>query len=88
MNFSRTQAIFACTLLLAGLFSAPVLAQGQGVIATWNCPKRSGHGNAATPAPAPAQYQAVRELEKYVAQLQAELAKSDRSQSKRRRSSR
>jgi hypothetical protein len=56
------------------------------VIATWNCPKRSGHGHAVTPAPA--QYQAVRELEQYVAQLQAEQAKSERSQSKRRRSSR
>lgn len=87
MNFFRKQAIFACSLLLAGAFSAPVLAQGRGVIATWDCPKRSGgHARAATPAPA--QYQAVRELEQYVAQLQAELAKSERSQSKRMRSSR
>lgn len=83
MNIPRTQAIFACTLLMAGVFSAPVFAQGQGVIATWDCPKRSGHAPAASPAPA--QYSAVKELEQVVAQLQAELDKSDRSRSRRTR---
>jgi hypothetical protein len=87
MNIPRTQAIFACSLLIAGIFSAPVFAQGQGVIATWDCPTRSGHAPAATraPTPAPVQYSAVKELEQYVAQLQAELEKSDRSRSKRSR---
>jgi hypothetical protein len=83
MNIPRTQAIFACTLLIAGIFSAPVFAQGQGVIATWDCPKRSGHAPTATPAPA--QYSATKELEQYVAQLQAELEKSDRSRPKKTR---
>jgi len=83
MNIPLKQAIFACTLLIAGIFSAPVFAQGQGVIATWDCPKRSGHGPAASPAPT--QYSAVKELEQVVAQLQAELDKSDRSRSKRTR---
>jgi len=86
MNIPRTQAIFACSLLIAGIFSTSVFAQGQGVIATWDCPTRSGHAPAATRAtPAPAQYSAVKELEQYVAQLQAELEKSDRSRSKRSR---
>ena len=84
MNIFRTQAIFACSLLIAGFSSAPVFA--QGVIATWDCPHRSGHAPAASRAtPAPAQYSAVKELEQYVAQLQAELDKSDRSRSKRTR---
>lgn len=87
MNIPRTQAIFACSLLMAGVFSLPVMAQGQGVIATWNCPKRSG-GHARVATPAPAQSQAERELVQYIAQLQAELAKSERSQSRRARSSR
>jgi hypothetical protein len=86
MNIFRTQAIIACSLLIAGIFSAPVFAQGQGVIATWDCPHRSGPAPAASRAtPAPAQYSPVKELEQYVAQLQAELDKSDRSRSKRAR---
>lgn len=86
MNIPRTQAIFACTLLVAGIFSAPVFASGQGVIATWDCPTRSGHAPAATrPSPAAAQPSPVQELEKYIAQLQAELDKSDRSQARRTR---
>jgi len=86
MNFPQRQAIFACSLLIAGIFSAPVFAQGQGVIATWDCPHRTPPGaSRATPAPAQAQYSPVKELEQYIAQLQAELEKSDRSRSKRTR---
>jgi hypothetical protein len=85
MNFSKKQAIFACTLAVAGFLSLPTFAQGQGVIATWNCPTRGGHARAATPAPQQ-QYNAVKELEQYVAQLQAELDKGERSRSKRSRS--
>ncbi|MBX3499352.1 MAG: hypothetical protein KF889_07905 [Alphaproteobacteria bacterium] len=88
MNFPRMQAIIACALLFAGIFSIPASAYAQGAIATWNCPKRLAHARATTPSPAPAQYQAVQELERYVAQLQAELAKSERLRSKRARSSR
>lgn len=85
MNFPQRQAIFACTLMVAGIVAAPVFAQGQGVIATWDCPTRSGHAPRAAASPAPAQYSPVKELEQYVAQLQAELEKSDRSRSKRSR---
>jgi hypothetical protein len=85
MNIPRTQAILACSLLIASIFSAPAFAQGQGVIATWDCPQRSGHAPRAAASPAPAQYSPVKELEQYVAQLQAELEKSDRSRSKRTR---
>lgn len=83
MMFKPTRAIFACTLLIAGIVSTSSWAQ----VATMNCPKRMAYARNHAPAPTQ-QYQAVKELEQYVAQLQAEIAKGQHSRPKRARSSR
>src|SRR5688572_20068616 len=78
MKFTRMRAIIACTLL-TGIISAPAFGQSYGLIARGDCPKaaRAAH---ARPAPAPAamshapapSYRQVAELERYVAELQAQ----------------
>lgn len=82
MKFTRTQAIFACTLI-AGMVSAPAFGQSYGLIARGDCPKAMRMMSQPHSTPAPS-YKPVAELERLVAELQAQAPDArDRAQSKR-----
>lgn len=88
MKVTHPRAIFACTLL-AGFLSAPAFGQSYGLIARGDCPKamRMSQPHSARPTPS-STYKPVVELERYIAELQAQATAPDARERPRTRRAR